>query len=45
MATYFAVMCGAGPGWDRSRKRTDQDGWPEHALDVFVSRGGIGLRS
>lgn len=45
MADYFVVKRVAGPEWDHSRLRRDQDGWDEHAayMDALTAAGLIVL--
>jgi uncharacterized protein len=42
---YFLVTRAWGPAWDPSRRRREQDGWPEHAafMDKLVEEGFIVL--
>ena len=43
--TYFVLTTVAGPAWDHSRDRRDQDGWDEHAafMDGLVDEGLVFL--
>jgi uncharacterized protein YciI len=45
MADYFLVERAKGPAWDHSRRRREQDGWPEHAafMDALSEQGFIVL--
>jgi hypothetical protein len=42
---YFLVRQAAGPTWDHSRPRREQDGWDEHAafMDALVAEGFVVL--
>jgi uncharacterized protein YciI len=43
--SFFVVTEVAGPKWDSSRKRREQDGWDEHAtfMDGLVDDGFVVL--
>ena len=45
MADYFLVKNVAGPAWDHSRPRREQDGWDEHAafMDCLAAEGVVVL--
>ena len=45
MADWFLVTQVAGPAWDYSRPRREQDGWDEHAafVDGLAAEGLIVL--
>src|SRR5256885_9288135 len=45
MADWFLVTQVAGPAWDYSRPRREQDGWDEHAafVDGLAAEGVVVL--
>jgi uncharacterized protein YciI len=45
VADYFLVERAKGSAWDHSRRRREQDGWPEHAafMDALSEQGFVVL--